>query len=88
MLFFTTLAVCELPALLILYSANLDKPVYLGSLRSYIPQEYKWTRHLVFLIFLGTEAVETAAIVFNALLYGMVFIVVLQSAQFWVEEMK
>ena len=87
MIFFTVLALYELPAMVILYLANIDKPVYLGSLRNYIPSEFKMARFAVFIIFLATEILGTAATVFNCLLYGMMFVLIPQSARFWLKEL-
>ena len=87
-LFFATLCIGELPAIVILYLINMDKPVYIGSLQNYIPADFTMTRYIFFVVFLGVEVVESTAIVLNTLPLITVFIALFESSSFWFEELR
>lgn len=85
-LFFGVSAISQIPAITVLYLANMDKPVYLGSLQQYIPDTFIYTRRVAFVIFLLYETFLTAATVFNSLTLCTIFMLMLQGGRYWIEQ--
>jgi hypothetical protein len=84
--FIGVLGLHEIPALVILYMANSNQPVYFGSLR-YSLYDLGVPNYIVYLGFLIFEVQMAFAVVLNALFYGFLFIMICQSSLFWIQEL-
>ena len=80
------LGVHDVPALTILYISNSHQPVYLGSLRRCF-YGYGIPKSLIYTIFLLFETMMVLSVVCNGLLYAFLFITILQSSLFWIQEL-